>query len=164
MPSKPRTGISAVGLGLALALALSACSSSLPTGLSARMDSPGAQLDRAEALRLVNQLRASRGAPPLVEDAGLHQQAQTLANQYASTGNQPAKPASASVMHLSAGYANFAETFSGWRSDDNVTRSLADPSLTRFGLAASFADLSTYGVHWVLLMVGPNGAVAPVTQ
>ncbi|MCB1518839.1 MAG: CAP domain-containing protein [Hyphomicrobiaceae bacterium] len=152
-------------LGLVLLLGLAACSaSSLPAGLSQRLDSPGAQLDRAEALRLVNQFRASRGAPPLVEDPTLNQQAQTLASQYAATNNQPARPNGVGAMHLSAGYANFAETFSGWRSDDNVTRSLANPAFTRIGLAASFAASSTYGVHWVMLLAEPIAAPAVAAQ
>src|SRR5689334_13215891 len=60
-------------LVLALMGALAACSSAggLPPGLSQRMDAKGAVLDRAQALAMLNQYRASTGVPALAEDATL---------------------------------------------------------------------------------------------
>src|SRR5690606_14696325 len=104
----------------ALLTALGACSPSgggaLSTGLTARMDQPGAQLDRAEARGIVNPYRAVTGAPPLRADAGLDTEAQRLASAYAASGQSPQRPGEIAVMRVSAGYANFADTFSGWRN------------------------------------------------
>src|SRR5690242_21533054 len=94
-------------LALALALALGACSSgggALSPGLAARMDTPGAQLNRVEALGIINNFRTQSGAGALTEDAGLDAQAQQLAQQYAKTGKQPAKPSGVVQIRYSAGY------------------------------------------------------------
>jgi len=84
-----------VAIPLVLAASLAACSSggALSPGLAARMDVPGAQLNRAEAIGIVNNYRSTNGASPLTEDAGLDATAQALATEYAKTGKQPAKPA-----------------------------------------------------------------------
>lgn len=134
--------------------ALAACSapSGLAPGLTARMDAPGAQLDRREALKIINQLRVSRGAPALVADAALDQQAQTLAAGYATGGKGPKKPSDVNAMRLSAGYSNFADTFSGWRSTSADASALVDPANNRAGLGVAYNENSTYGVHWVLLL------------
>lgn len=136
--------------------ALAACSgnTSLAPGLTARMDAPGATLDRAEALNIVNQFRQSRGVPPLNADPALDAEAQQLAATYADNNTHPQKPASAAAMRLSAGYATFAETFSGWRATAADAAALADPAHSRAGLGVAYAGDSTYGVHWVLLLGG----------
>lgn len=141
-------------MALAAIAALSACSSTspLPAGLSQRMDQSGAQLDRNEALSLINQYRASVGASPLTQSASLNSQAQALAQQYAQSGNRPSVPEEASHMRLSAGYVNFAETFSGWRGTADDAQTIADRSMTKIGLASAYAPNSTYGVYWVLLL------------
>ena len=81
-----------------LTLGLAACASgggALSPGLSARMDKPGAALDRAEAIGIVNHYRQSSGAPALTEDPTLDATAQALAATYMKTGKQPSKPAGA---------------------------------------------------------------------
>ena len=102
---------------LAPAMTIAACSmggSSTPIalspGLSARMDQPGASLDRAQAIDMINAYRATNGLPALTPDAALDGTAQTLANQYAQTGTPPRAPQELTVMKLSAGYATFAST------------------------------------------------------
>jgi len=146
-----------------LATMLAACSTTpLPAGLTARMDQPGAQLDHAEALRHINLFRASRGVPPLVEDPALTAEAQSLANAYAQSNNRPEKPDDARHIRVSAGYADFAETFSGWRATPEDAAAIADPGATRMGLATAYLANSTYGIHWVMLLAGPAapGAMA----
>lgn len=147
---------------LAVIAALAACSAptGLAPGLTARMDAPGAQLDRREALQIINQLRASRGAGPLVADTGLDAEAQTLAANYARTGTSPKKPADVNAIRLSAGYNNFADTFSGWRSTSAETSAVVDPANTRAGFGVAYTENSTYGVHWVLLLDGANTQLA----
>lgn len=140
----------------ALALSLAACSTGgggmLSAGLTQRMDAPGASLNRAEALGIVNQFRAASGVSPLSADASLDATAQSLAAQYASTGTSPKSPAGSVGLRTSAGYPNFAETFSGWRNAPQDAAVLTDRSATRAGIGVAYDPNSTYGVYWVLLL------------
>jgi Uncharacterized protein with SCP/PR1 domains len=143
---------------LVAAMTIAACSmggSSTPIalspGLSARMDQPGASLDRAQAIAMINAYRATNGLPALTPDAALDGTAQTLANQYAQTGTPPRAPQELTVMKLSAGYATFAETFSGWRNSPADAVALK-ATATKAGIAVAFNAASTYGVHWVLVL------------
>jgi len=143
----------------AVAIAIAGCSSfggpaspgALPTGLSARMDQPNARLDSQEAIGLINAYRATRNMPPLVADAGLNGTAQALVNQYAQTGTAPTKPEALAQMKLSAGYATFAETFSGWRNNAADAVGLATPA-SKAGIAVAYNPTSSYGVYWVLVL------------
>jgi uncharacterized protein YkwD len=142
-------------LPLIAALALGACSSgggALSPGLAARMDTPGAQLNRVEALGIINNYRTQSGAGAVTEDAGLDAQAQQLATQYAKSGKQPAKPAGAVQIRYSAGYFTFAETFSGWRNSPTDAPALVDKSATKAGVAAVYDSGSSYGVYWVIIL------------
>lgn len=142
-----------------LAAALAGCSiggsgsaGALAPGLSARMDQPGANLDRAAALGLVNAYRTSLGAQGVAGDAGLDTTAQALAAQYAATGTAPKLPSGAVAIRISAGYANFAETFSGWRNSAADAAVLATPQASKGGIGVAFNGASTYGTYWVLLL------------
>lgn len=142
-------------LPLVAVLALGACSSgggALSPGLAARMDTPGAQLNRVEALGIVNNFRTQNGAGALTDDAGLDAQAQQLATQYAKSGKQPAKPAGTVQIRYSAGYFTFAETFSGWRNSPTDAPALIDKSATKAGVAAIYDAGSPYGVYWVIIL------------
>lgn len=133
-------------------LSLAACTpTGLPAGLTARMDAPGAQLDQAEALNIINQYRASRGATPLTLDANLNIVAQTLANKYATSNTPPKQPDAAAAIRVSAGYTTFAETFSGWRSREADASALNARNHKRMGLGVAYSANSTYGTHWVIL-------------
>ncbi|GGF44622.1 hypothetical protein GCM10011321_38910 [Youhaiella tibetensis] len=125
---------------------------SIAPGLVARMDTPGATLDKTASLGIVNQYRATAGAGPLRLDPGLDATAQALANEYARTGTAPKTPSGARTIRVSAGYANFAETFSGWRNSPDDARVLADPTLGRAGLGVAYDPNSGYGVYWVLVL------------
>jgi uncharacterized protein YkwD len=146
-------------LALAAALSLSACSMGgiapagpgLAPGLSARMDAPGATLDRAQAIDIVNAYRATRGLPALALDEGLNGTAQALATQYASSNQAPPTPSGVAAMKLSAGYATFAETFSGWRNSPADAAGLA-AGASKAGVAFAYNASSAYGVHWVLIL------------
>lgn len=146
-------------LTLVLAATLAACSMgggagstsiALAPGLSARMDQPNASLDRAQAISIVNAYRATKGLPALVADSGLDGSAQALANQYAATGVAPKTPAGV-TMKLSAGYATFGETFSGWRNNPADAAGMT-ANATKAGIGTAFNADSSYGVHWVLLL------------
>ena len=150
--------LSAVAFLLICMGALAACSGApstgggLAPGLVAQINAPGAQMDRSAALGIINQYRATRGVAPLSADPALDAQAQTVAAQYASTGNPPARPAGATNMRLSAGYTNFAETFSGWRNSPADADVLALAEARRAGFAAVYDPNSAYGTHWVMLL------------
>ena len=139
-----------------LALTLGACSSggggTLSAGLTQRMDQPGATLNRAESLGIVNQLRANSGVAALAPDSGLDAMAQSLAAQYAATGKSPGMPAGMVGLRTSAGYQNFAETFSGWRNSPPDAAVLTERNATRGGIGVAYDPNSTYGVYWVILL------------
>ena len=116
------------------------------------MDQQGASLNRAEALAMLNAYRGTVGTPPLATDAGLDTTAQSLAAAYAKSGNAPGRPDGAVVMRVSAGYATFAETFSGWRNSPQDASAIADGSARRAGLGVAYEPSSTYGVYWVLVL------------
>lgn len=150
----------AAGFTISAGLMLAGCSmmgggasapAGLASGLTARMDQPGASLDRRQAIDLINAYRATRGVPPLASDAGLDGTAQALANQYAQTGTAPSAPQGLAVMKLSAGYSTFAETFSGWRNSPADAAGLA-ANATKAGIAVANNPASAYGVHWVLVL------------
>ncbi len=150
-----RTDFAALAVAGLLALTLGGCaggSAALPAGLTARMDQPGAGLNRAEALGLVNAYRSTTGAPALSADTGLDAEAQALAAGYAGSGTPPRTPAGAAGMRVSAGYATFAETFSGWRNSPDDARVLTTPAARRAGLGVAYDVNSTYGVYWVLVL------------
>lgn len=148
-----------LALAFAALAALAACSGmssgaggGLAPGLVAEVNSPGARMDRASALQIVNQYRALRGVGPLSADPALESQAEQVAGQYARAGTPPAQPAGAAAMRLSAGYTNFAETFSGWRNSPVDADVMALANASRVGFAAVFDPNSAYGTHWVMLL------------
>ena len=150
MPSAlPRVALVAL-----LTLGLAACSSAggLSPGLSQRMDTPGAQLNRVDALGIINQYRSATGAAALTDDPTLDAQAQSLAAQYMTSGKQPARPAGAVEIRYSAGYFPFAEPFSGWRTSPADAAALSNGSATRAGVAVVSGNNSPYGVYWVLIL------------
>lgn len=149
--------IARIALVAALSAGLAACSmggggGQLSPGLSAPMNQPGAQLNRVEALFLLNDFRRAQGAADVRGDTLLDSTAQSLATAYAKTGAQPALPAGTLVMRLSAGYTTFAEVFSGWRNVPTDAGAIADPLAKRAGLGVSYDPNSTHGVYWVLVL------------
>jgi uncharacterized protein YkwD len=136
-----------------LALTLAACSSTrLSDGLTERMDSGTAQLNSAEAIGIINAYRATLGVGALMEDPALSAQARTIATTYAKTGRQATKPEGTSEIRYSAGYATFAETFSGWRNSNQQSLVMSGTSVTRAGIAVVYEETSPYGVYWVVIV------------
>ena len=139
-----------------LAVALGACSfgggAPLSEGLTTPMNRPGAQLNRVEALFLLNDYRRQNGASDVRGDTVLDATAQTLAQNYAKTGAQPLLPPGTTVMRLSAGYATFAEVFSGWRAVPADASALSTASVGRAGLGVVYEPASANGVYWVLVL------------
>ena len=139
---------------VAMALvALAACSSTrLAPGLTDRMDSGTAQLNKGDAIGIINSYRSTVGVGPLTEDPSLSALADTAARNYAKTGRQATKPEGTSEIRYSAGYATFAETFSGWRNSGQQSLVMSGSSVTRAGIAVVYEENSPYGVYWVVIV------------
>lgn len=145
-------------LGLVLMLPLAACTtmtSQLPAALTARMDTNNPQLDRQAALNLINQYRTANGLNMLTLDANVQVKAQDAAVAYAKNGNSQAatKPLNVpgeTASLTSAGYATFADTFSGWRNSTKDSKVLLNPFASKAAIAVHFDANSTYGTYWVL--------------
>ncbi len=140
---------------LFLSLFLAACTNTnipLDKGLTARMDAPNASLDQQKALSIINHLRITKNSPALISDIDLIKQANILAQKYATNGITPKKPKTADAIQISAGYANFANTFSGWRSNNTSLNTLTNPNFSRAGIGVAYSQNSTNGVYWVLLL------------
>jgi len=157
MTFKGYPALARIALATALAAGLAACSvggggGQLSPGLSAPMNQPGAKLNRVEALFLLNDFRRAQGAADVRGDTVLDNTAQSLAAAYAKTGAQPALPAGAVVMRLSAGYTTFAEVFSGWRNVPTDAAAIADFTAKRAGLGVAYEPNSSHGVYWVLVL------------
>jgi uncharacterized protein YkwD len=150
----PLTILARIALVAALAGGLAACSSGgqLSAGLTARMDQGGAQLNRAEALGIINHYRSTVGVGALTEDAALNATAATMAANYAKTGRQASKPDGTIEIRYSAGYATFAETFSGWRNSGQESQVMSGKTPTRAGIAVVYEPTSPYGVYWVVIV------------
>lgn len=148
------TALARTACATLVVLALAACGGGggLPFGLSQRMDSPGATLDRAQALTMINQYRTSVGVAPLADDPTLDAAAQAAASAYAKTGRQTPKPEGTIQIRYSAGYATFADTFSGWRNSPSDSAALTDKIARRAGLAVTYEAESPYGVYWVMIV------------
>ena len=116
------------------------------------MDSGTAQLNTADAIGIINHYRATVGVGPLVEDPALSAQAKLIAANYAKTGRQAAKPEGTSEIRYSAGYATFAETFSGWRNSSQQSLVMSGKTVTRAGIAVVYEEASPYGVYWVVIV------------
>jgi uncharacterized protein YkwD len=152
----------------ALSAALAACTTttSFSPALNARLDQPGATLDTAAAIDLINQYRAASGVAPLAEDAMLNAAAASAAAVYAgaediSAGRQRLGPIDDRVEgevqaaeKVSAGHFTFGETFSGWRNNPNDAEALVAPWATRAGIGVIYDPNSGFGTYWVLILVG----------
>jgi uncharacterized protein YkwD len=140
-------------IAVLLTLGLAGCGGGgLPSGLSQSMDKPGAQLNRGDAFNIVNQYRTSLGVAPIADDPSLDAAAQEAVNAYAKTGRQSPKPEGTIQIRYSAGYATFAETFSGWRGSPQDSAALTDKNARRGGIAVTYEANSPYGVYWVMIV------------
>jgi uncharacterized protein YkwD len=139
---------------VAALLALAGCSTGggLSAGLTQRMDQQGVQLNRAEAIGIINAYRATVGVRALVEDPSLSATAATMAANYAKTGRQASKPDGTLEIRYSAGYSTFAETFSGWRNSGQDSLVMSGGGATRAGIAVVYEPTSPYGVYWVVIV------------
>lgn len=153
---------------IAIVAALAACTTTtgFSPALNARLDQPGATLDTAAAIDLINQYRAASGVAPLAEDAMLNAAAASAAAVYAGAENIAAGRESLGPIadrvdgegqaaeKVSAGHFTFGETFSGWRNNPNDAQALVAPWATRAGIGVIYDPNSGFGTYWVLILAG----------
>ena len=140
-------------IAVMLGLVIASCSSTgLAPGLTARLDHPGASINRADALAIVNDYRRGAGLGALVADPSLDAIAQDIAQQYARNGRQPTKPQGTLDVRYSAGYPTFAEVFSGWRNSEADAKMLTLQNATRAGIGGFYTENSPYGSYWTLVL------------
>ena len=151
---------------LALALIAGCTTTSLPTAINARLDAPGAVLDKQAAIDLINQYRATAGAPAVTIDPALNSAAASAAAVYATSpdvaagrtrlgaiGDRVDGDAQAAEQ-VSAGYVTFADVFSGWRNNPNDAQALTAPWASRAGIGVIHDPNSPFGTYWVLILAG----------
>ena len=154
----------------AVPLALVACQTepTTPT-FYADLGQPGAEVDTAAAVSLINDYRAKEGRPPLVLDPKLNEIAREQASALAAADSvrlslerertierrleRAGYPNAKAVENTSAGYRTLAEAFSGWRDSKNHNANMLDAEVNRFGIATAYAPSSKYKVFWTAVFV-----------
>jgi uncharacterized protein YkwD len=136
----------------------------------------GAKVDAAVAASMISGYRQNNGLGPVEVDPVLMRAAEAQAMAMASrnkmdhevVGTLPKRlktagyDASAAVENISAGYHTLAEAFSGWRDSPPHRANMLNGSVTKMGIAASYAPNTKYKVFWALILAAPDGAGAKV--
>src|SRR3954452_9266902 len=125
-----------------------------------------ARLDAQAAASMISQYRQNNALGSVEIDAELMKlaQAQSLAmasqNKLDHDVRAPlAKrltasgyPATVAVENVSAGYHTLAEAFSGWRDSPPHRANMLKNSVTKLGIASSYAPNTKYKVFWTLIL------------
>lgn len=152
---------------------LSACEAppKIPSGQSplyASLARPGAGVDAALAVRLINDYRRNAGLAPVRLDPALNRFAEAQVTSIAGHNNltipggsevihrlkAAGLPATAARENVSAGYYSMSDAFSGWRGSPPNDATLRLAAASRMGIATRYVPNSRYGVYWVLVMAG----------
>ena len=130
------------------------------------MANGGAKLDAAVAASMISGYRHNNGLGVVVVDpvlmAAAEAQSQAMASRNKLDHNvkgslgQRVKAAGynakVAVENVSAGYHTLAEAFSGWRDSPPHRENMLNPSVTKLGIAASYAPNTKYKVFWTLIL------------
>jgi hypothetical protein len=136
----------------------------------------GAKLDANVAASMISGYRQNNGLGPVDVDPVLMKAAEAQAMAMASrnkmdhevNGTLPRRlkaqgyDARTAVENISAGYHTLAEAFSGWRDSPPHRANMLNASVTKLGIAASYAPNTKYKVFWALILAAPDGAGAKV--
>jgi uncharacterized protein YkwD len=154
-------------------LALAACASYVPESepsMFRNLARPGAELDVAEAVKMVSGFRLHEGLPAVTLDPKLMQIAQTqaalmarrdklehnLGRPFAERLKASGFDAARAAENIGAGYHTLAEAFSGWRNSPPHRTNMLLAGATRMGIAAVYTPRSKYKVFWSLELAQPD--------
>lgn len=155
---------------LAIALALASCAGEprRTTPLNSRnLERLAAvRVDPAEAGRILNAYRASRGLVPVRLDPALIVMAQTQADamaagnalshtvggSFAGRVHAAGIDAARTAENLAGGAYSTSEAFEDWRKSANHDANLLMREATRFGIALAKNPATTYRTYWVLVI------------
>ncbi len=127
-------------------------------------------LDADEALRLVNDYRASKNLAPLSLDPKLTAAAQALAKDMAKHDRMPkiAKGHDMGKRLIAAGYSyrlaaenaavgqtNAAEAIDSWKRGAADSRNMLLPGAQHLGIGYEYRPASSHKTFWVLLVAAP---------
>ncbi|XWN29548.1 MAG: CAP domain-containing protein [Devosia sp.] len=131
----------------------------------------------AEATRLINAYRKSRGRPQLIADPRLSAIAAKTARELArrdrlktelhtSQGlarrlNGARYPAERAAENLGAGYPTLVLAIDGWKGSSKHNRNLLRRDMTHMGIGLAVTDKGIFQSYWVLLLATPDGEDEP---
>ena len=130
------------------------------------MANGGATLDPVAAASMISLYRQNNGLgavvvdPDLMKVAEAQSQAMAARNKLDHDVKGPLEkrlgssgyPAKVAVENVSAGYHTLAEAFSGWRDSPPHKANMLKNSVTKLGIAATYAPNTKYKVFWTLIL------------
>ena len=158
---------------LIVTLLLAGCAAEAPVetpAMYANMADPGAKLDAVAAASMISQYRENNGLGAVVVDPDLMRLAEAQSGTMAARNKLDhdvtaplarrlavgGYPATVAVENVSAGYHTLAEAFSGWRDSPPHKANMLKSSVTRLGIAASYAPNTKYKVFWTLILASTD--------
>ena len=149
------TAVARVAAAVLIACMLAACASiggpkPQPIPPYQPIDNGVPALDVAQALTMLNALRRSAGAGPVIESPALSATAKDMASVYALTGEPKSRPAGVLHMRFAAGLVTFDAALAAWRAAPNGDASLVNRAVTKVGIGSVVFDGT--GAYWVLLL------------
>ena len=157
---------------VALAALVAACAGPREDFRSVPNQPRQTSVDPAEAARLINQFRLSRGRGLLTVDPTLNRIAAETARVMAdrdrlrtelhSEGGLARRLDAAGFAHvaaaenLGAGYPTLALAVEGWKNSPGHRQNLLNPNVSRMGIGLALADRGRYRSYWVLIMAAPG--------
>jgi uncharacterized protein YkwD len=125
-------------------------------------------LDANEALRLINDFRATKSLPPLSLDGHASAAAQTLAKEMAHRDRMSANSLDLGKRLLTAGYsytlaaenvsagqASIEDTIEGWKKRPDNSRNMLLPTAKHIGIAYEYKADTTHKTFWALIVAAP---------
>ncbi len=127
-----------------------------------------AALDANEALRLINDYRASKGLAPLSIDAHATAAAEILAKDMAKHDRMSTSGLDLGKRLLSAGYsyglaaenasvglASIGETIDSWKKKPENSRNMLLPTAKHIGIAYEYKPDTKHKTFWALVVAAP---------
>lgn len=166
MTSKTLPRIAALAMALALASCASETRRSTPLDARSAERLASVRVDPAEAGRILNGYRASRGLGPVRLDPGLTAMAQTQADamiagnalshtvggSFTSRVHAAGLDSARVAENLGGGAYSTQEVFEDWRKSPGHDANLLMKEATRFGIALAKDPSTTYRAYWALVI------------